>query len=202
MKQNDILPSIITPRSTLNSFERRPVKRINEFKRKDIDLHLPAFRSNLLMRPHSPKRSRSLWNSWQSPMHFIVIKSSRSSAYPNTLTFSKMSNASLISKMKNIGLKWLPCGTPEWHWIDSANSPPIWHDVSDLSDGTSSYTKATHQKKLTNWTSTVRENHPVESLGKVCVHAVNLPPIPVIENWTKLLTVERREYNLIITGSE
>jgi hypothetical protein len=49
-------------------------------RRKDIDLHLPAFISNLLLRHHSPKRSRSLCNSWQSPMHFIVIKIFRSSA--------------------------------------------------------------------------------------------------------------------------
>jgi hypothetical protein len=85
-----ILPSIITPRSLISLAllsaiplieKRNSMGRI--LRQKDINFHLPAFRSNLLLRHHSLKLSSSLWNNWQSPMHFMVIQSFRSISFSN-----------------------------------------------------------------------------------------------------------------------
>jgi hypothetical protein len=68
-----------------------------------------------------------------------------------------MSNAPLIFKMKNIGPKRLPGGTPELNW------------------------QIELQQTL---------KHPVESRGKVCVHAVNLLPVleldQITDSWADL----------------
>jgi hypothetical protein len=74
-----------------------------------------AFKSNLLLQHHLPKRSRYFWNIWQSTMRFMAIRSFRSSAYLNILTFSNKSNTLLISKMKNFSLNWLHCETLACH---------------------------------------------------------------------------------------
>jgi hypothetical protein len=125
--KNDILPSIITPKSLeLNRWH---------IMASEYRIAITTFRLNLLLGHHSPKRSRSFWNSWRSQM---LLWSSTHSYFQTGTIEEYWSLAELRNDIESI----------------ITNSPPISHVLSELSDRTPPITKANLQIKLTSLIST------------------------------------------------